>query len=109
MWGSVHLERAYYTVGGRTRPPRVSDFETNLAPQRERPPELDPDLRPRLRAPVRVQHHAQDAVDAEPGVPEGVGVAFSVHLVFGHGVGAPLSTASRTRAERESDGTVQVT
>src|SRR6266566_8662270 len=45
MWGSVHLERAYYTVGGRTRPPRVSDFETNLAPQRERPPELDPDLR----------------------------------------------------------------
>ena len=25
---------------------------------------------PRLRAPSRVQHHAQDAVDAEPGVPE---------------------------------------
>jgi len=44
------------------------------------------------------------------GMPEAlVGVAFSVHLVFGHGVGAPLSTASRTRAERESDGTVQVT
>ena len=39
------------------------------------------------------------------GMPEAlVGVAFSVHLVFGHGVGAPLSTASRTRAERESDG-----
>jgi len=29
---------------------------------------------PRLRAPVRVQHHAQDAVDAEPGMPE-VGVS----------------------------------
>ncbi len=26
--------------------------------------------RPRLRAPARLQHHAQDAVDAEPGVPE---------------------------------------
>src|SRR4030095_14839087 len=37
------------------------------SPQRERLPELDPDLRPRLCAPVRVQHHAQDAVDAEPG------------------------------------------
>ena len=81
MWGSVHLERAYYTVGGRTRPPRVSDFETNLAPQRERSPELDPDLRPRLRAPARVEHRAQDAVDAEPGVPKArVGV---VHFAFG--------------------------
>src|SRR5207245_10621037 len=28
------------------------------------------DLRPRLRAPARLQHHAQNAVDAEPGVPE---------------------------------------
>jgi hypothetical protein len=42
----------------------------DLAPQRERPLELDADVRPRLCAPVRVQHHAQDAVDAEPGVPE---------------------------------------
>jgi hypothetical protein len=41
----------------------------------ERSAELDPDLRPRLRAPVRVQHHAREAVDAESGVPErGVGV-----------------------------------
>jgi len=40
------------------------------SPQRERPSELDPDLRPRLRAPPGVQHHAQDAVDAEPRVPE---------------------------------------
>ena len=56
-----------------------------------------------------MEHHAQDAVDAEPRVPEAlVGVALSVHLVFGHGVGAPLSTANRTRAEREGDGTVQV-
>src|SRR5262245_16129953 len=40
------------------------------SPQRERPPELDPRHRPRLRAPTGVQHHVQDAVDAEPGVPE---------------------------------------
>jgi len=86
-------------------PPRPPD----LAPERERPPELDPDLSPRLRAPVLVQHRAQDTVDAKPRVPEAlVGVALSVHLVFGHGVGAPLSTANRTRAEREGDGTVQV-
>jgi hypothetical protein len=39
-------------------------------PQRERLLELDPDLRPRLRASARAQQHAQDAVDAEPGVPE---------------------------------------
>src|SRR4029453_15484725 len=45
------------------------------------PSELHTDLSPRLRAPARVQHHAQNAVDAEPGVPEaGVGV---VHLPFG--------------------------
>jgi hypothetical protein len=31
---------------------------------------LDPDLRPHLSAPARVQHHPQDTVDAEPGVPE---------------------------------------
>ena len=58
-------------------PPRALD----LAPQRERPPELDSDLRPRLCAPVRLQHHAQNAVDAEPGVPE-AGVD-SVHFAFG--------------------------
>jgi hypothetical protein len=35
---------------------------------------LDADLSPRLRAPARMQRHAQDAVDGEPGVPEmGVG------------------------------------
>src|SRR5215471_3695043 len=39
----------------------------NLTPQRERPPELDPDLSPRLRAPACLQHHTEDAVDAEPG------------------------------------------
>src|SRR5262249_59697558 len=47
-------------------PPRA----TNFAPQRQRPPELDADDEPFLRAPARVQHHAQDAVDAEPGMPE---------------------------------------
>jgi len=40
------------------------------APKRERTLELDPDLGPGLRAPARLEHHAQDAVDAEPGVPE---------------------------------------
>jgi hypothetical protein len=51
--------------------PRAPD----LAPQRERPLELDADLRPGFRAPMLVQHYSEDAVDAEPGVPEaGVGV-----------------------------------
>src|SRR5262249_32634881 len=53
-------------------PPHAPD----LAPQRERLPELDPDHRPRLRGPAGVRHHAQDTVDAEP---EGVGVG---HFVF---------------------------
>ena len=57
-------------------PPRAPD----LTPERERFPELDADVLPRLRAPARVQHHAQDAVDTEPRVPEaGVGV---VHFPF---------------------------
>src|SRR5262245_13067082 len=43
---------------------------SNLAPKLERLPELHADLSPRLRAPSRVQHHAQHAVDAEPRVPE---------------------------------------
>jgi len=65
-------------------PPRASD----LAPERERPFELDSDLTPRLRAPVRVQHHAQEAVDAEPGVPEAsVGV---VHFAFSPQTVAPI-------------------
>jgi hypothetical protein len=32
--------------------------------------ELDADLNPVPRALARLQHHAQDAIDAEPGVPE---------------------------------------
>ena len=48
------------------KPPRAPD----LAPQRERTPELDTDDGPRLGAPSRAEHHAQDAVDAEPGVPQ---------------------------------------
>ena len=65
------------SVKGLVEPARAPD----LTPQRERLPELDPDLRPRLRAPARGEHHAQNAVDAEPGVPEaGVGV---VHFTFG--------------------------
>src|SRR5262249_32203901 len=46
---------------GLVEPPRTPDF----TPQRERLPELDPDDGPRLRAPLRLPHHAQDAVDAE--------------------------------------------
>src|SRR4029434_2522515 len=41
-----------------------------LAAQRDLLPKLDSDLSPRLRAPACVQHDAQHAVDAEPGVPE---------------------------------------
>ena len=51
----------------------------NLTPQRERLFELGLYVRPRLRAPARVQHHAQDAVNAEPEVPEaGVNVAIFI-------------------------------
>ena len=53
-------------------PPRAPDLD----PERERLLELGPELRPRLGAPALVQHRAQDAVDAEPGMPEaGVGVS----------------------------------
>ena len=72
-------------VGQSVEPPRAPD----LAPERERSPELEPDLSPRLRAPARVQHHAQDAVDAEPGVPE-AGV--------GHFVPAALRVKRATRS-----------
>jgi hypothetical protein len=40
----------------------------DLTPQRECSPELDTDDGPGLRAPSRLEHHTQDAVDAEPGV-----------------------------------------
>ena len=53
-------------------PPSVDEppCAPNLSPQRERSLELGPNLRSRLRAPARTQHHAQHAVDAEPRVPE---------------------------------------
>jgi hypothetical protein len=74
-----------------------------LAPQRERPPELDANDGPCLRAPARVQHHAQDAVDAESAMPEaGVGVALFVHLVFG-----PRDDATLIRRRQPSSSTVQ--
>src|SRR2546428_12390968 len=57
------------------KPSRAPD----LAPQRERSLELDSDLRPRLHALARLQHHAPDAVAAEPRMPE-AGVA---HFVSG--------------------------
>ena len=43
----------------------------DLAPQRERLLELDPDHGPRLGVAARVEHHAHDAVDAEPGGARG--------------------------------------
>ena len=48
----------------------------NLAPYRDRSPELDTDNEPRLRAPACVEPHARDAVDAEPGMPEAAAVSF---------------------------------
>jgi hypothetical protein len=53
--------------------------------------ELDHDLRSRLRAPAQVQRHAQDAVDAEPGVPEA-----------GVGVWSHVAWPKLTRADRRS-------
>ena len=79
---------------------------SNLTPQGERLPELHADLRPRLRAPPRVQHHAQDAIDAEPGIQRRA----SVSLISRSTVSAGLhSTTGRMRADSESDGTVQDT
>src|SRR5437016_5206716 len=81
----------------------------DLVPKRERLLELGLDLRPRLGAPARVQHHAQDAVDAEPGMPEtGVGV---VHFTFGprgSTVSGTFTTATSLFSDRpspESSGT----
>ena len=56
------------------KPPRAPD----LTPQPERPTEFDTDDEPRLPAPSGVQHHAQDAGDAQPGVPEADVRIFSV-------------------------------
>jgi len=53
------------------RPGLKHPVRPHLAPQRERPPELDSDHRPCLRAPARLQHHAQHTIDAEPGVARG--------------------------------------
>src|SRR6266566_6283285 len=96
MAGQRRIEKSQTPHSPSPRPP-------NLAPQRDRSPELDPDLSPRLRAPARVQHHTQHAVDAEPGVPEaGVGVAFSVHLVWSlaHSRGRTLRATLRSPTPR---------
>src|SRR5262249_10317733 len=62
---------------GLVAPARAPDF----APHCERLPELDSDDGPLLRTPAGVQHHAQDAVDAEPGVPE-AGVGSRSHFIM---------------------------
>ena len=70
-----HEEGAVTSLIELARPP-------DLAPQRERPPELDANDGPRLRAPSGVQHYPQGAVDAEPGVPE-AGVAGGCSITVG--------------------------
>ena len=78
------VRRSGGTPGSRTLESVEAPRAPNLTPERERLLELGFDLRPRLSTPARLQHHAQDAVDAEPGMSEtGVGVARSIHLVFG--------------------------
>jgi hypothetical protein len=75
------LDRKDPLLGGLPRriltlPSRAPD----LTLQRERLPELDAHHSPHVRAPPRVEHHAQHAINAEPGVPEAsVGV---VHFDF---------------------------
>jgi len=80
---STRARRRAETCQTITRERRLVELlrAPDLAPKRERLPELDPDLRPRLGTPARLQHHTQDAVDAEPGVPE-AGVAVG-HFPFG--------------------------
>src|SRR2546428_10123185 len=76
------------------KPSRAPD----LAPQRQRLLELGLDLWPRLRAPARTEHDPDDAVDAEPRVPEAGGGV--VHFPFGpreRGVGRALHRAPRRR------------
>ncbi len=102
-------------VPGLIEPPRPP----NLTPQRERLRELDLDLRPRLSAPALVQHRAEDAVDAEPGVPEALVVSFTSPAVGARprlGYGAQITVVhwvrvSITCVERVQPlvvGTVQV-
>jgi hypothetical protein len=65
------------------------------------------DLTPRLRTPSRVQHHAQDAIDAEPGVSEaGVRQRTSATVIDpllrhrdGVGVGVFLGVVRRVEAQ----------
>src|SRR5262249_24949725 len=57
---------------GRLATGYLNQRAPDLAPQREHPPEFDTNDEPRLGAPVRVEHHAKYAVDAEPGMPEAV-------------------------------------
>ena len=68
---------------------------------------IDPDQAPRLRAPSLVQHRAQDAVDAEPGVPEaGVGVD---HFPFGpRGSMVPGQKAVREADRSDLAPTIQL-
>src|SRR5437870_13853137 len=63
------------------------------------------DLWPRLRAPARLQHHAQDAVDAKPRVPEAlVGVALFVHFVSGPRGPDPSARATERSRSRRLNG-----
>src|SRR4029077_3273009 len=87
-------------------PPSVEPARApDLAPERERLRELCLDLRPRLRAPMRVQHHAHNAVDAEPGRPEASVVHFEITasrakriLAVRRALAAPALDSSQRRA-----------
>src|SRR5437016_14226823 len=59
------------------KPSRAPD----LASQRDGFPELDHHHGPLLPAPVRMQHHTHDTVDAEPGMPE-ARVVYRGHMQF---------------------------
>jgi hypothetical protein len=106
QWKSLADELKLRAEANRTSQP------SDLALERERLPEVDPDLLCRLRTPAH-QHHAQDAVDAEPRVPEaGVGVVHSpsargsTHGVMTAGVCATVQQIPRSAVGLTSTQTV---
>src|SRR4029077_17972220 len=92
-------------AGARAAALRVSNT-LGLAPKRQRSLELDSSLRPRLGAPARVQHHARDAVDPEPGVPEaGVGcIQDSTRFTLTRSFVAPIARGGARGEVLAADG-----
>jgi hypothetical protein len=91
----AHAPHEEGAVTSLVEPARAAD----LTPKRQRLLELGLDLRRRVGAPARPSHHAQNAVDAKPRVPEAlVGVSLFVHFVSGpHG-----TTYRQTSRHREN-------